>query len=87
VWGKLGRRVVLYLLTLQILLGAALLGWGLRVPTPHVVLAVAAWFGYMGANRLTGQPEQGKNVLVLCVLSTLMLFLAVYLGLRGAGVV
>ena len=86
VWFRLGRRITLYLVSLQILLGAALLVSGHRAPPPHYALATFGWAGYMGANYMSSQPDSGKNVLVLTVLSSAMTLLAAYIGARTMGV-
>src|ERR1700679_3139903 len=57
VWFKLGRRVTIYLLTLQIALGGVLFVAGVRAPVPHYVLAIAGWAGYMGANYMSREPD------------------------------
>jgi hypothetical protein len=79
----LGRRITLYLLSLQLLLGIVLMAQGLRAPTPHYVLALAGWAGYMGANYMGRQPDSKQNVLVLTVLSSAMILLAAYIGARA----
>ena len=83
VWFTLGRRITLYLLTLQILLGIVLLATGHRAPPPHYALAVVGWAGYMGANFMARQPDSKTNVLVLTVLSSAMVLLAAYIGARA----
>jgi hypothetical protein len=80
VWFKLGRRVTIYLLTLQIALGVVLLVAGVRAPMPHYVLAVAGWAGYMGANYMSREPDSGKNVFVLTLLSSALILLAAFVG-------
>jgi hypothetical protein len=82
VWFRLGRRITLYLLSLQLLLGIVLLVGGLRAPAPHFVLALVGWAGYMGANYISRQPDSKQNVLVLTVLSSAMVLLAAYIGAR-----
>lgn len=84
VWFRLGRRVTLYLLTLQILLGLGLFVMGLRAPAPHYALALVGWAGYMGANAMSRQPDSGKNVFVLTILSSAMILLAAYIGAATA---
>ena len=74
---------MLYLLSLQILLGIALIVGGLRAPSPHYALAIVGWAGYMGANYMSRQPDSKKNVLVLTVLSSAMVLLAAYIGSRA----
>jgi hypothetical protein len=85
VWWKLGRRIVLYLLTLQIALGVWAIVSGHQAPPPHYALAVLAWIGYMAANSMSGQPDQGRNVMILTVLSSAMVLLAAFIGARAAG--
>lgn len=85
VWWKLGRRIVLYLLTLQIALGAWLLFTGHQAPPPHYALAVLAWIGYMAANGMGKQPDQGRNVMILTVLSSAMVLLAAFIGAKAGG--
>jgi xanthosine utilization system XapX-like protein len=82
----LGRRITLYVLSLQILVGIALVVVGLRAPTPHYALALVGWAGLMGANFLSRQPDSKQNVLVMTVLSSAMLLLAAYIGARAAGI-
>jgi hypothetical protein len=83
VWFRLGRRITLYLLSLQLLLGIVLMSMGAHVPMPHYVLALVAWAGYMGANYMSRQPDSKRNVLVLTVLSSAMVLLAAYIGARA----
>jgi len=84
VWFRLGRRITIYLLTLQILLGIVLVIAGFRSPAPHFVLAVVGWAGYMGANYTSRQPDSRQNVLILTVLSSALVLLAAYIGAATA---
>jgi hypothetical protein len=86
VWVRTGRRITLYILTLQILLGIALIVSGLRAPSPHYALAILAWAGYMYANYLGRKDGQGKKVLVITILSSIMILFAAYIGSKAAGV-
>jgi hypothetical protein len=86
VWFRLGRRITLYLLSLQLLLGIVLLVEHHQAPPPHYALAIVGWTGYMGANYMSRQPDSGKNVLVLTILSSAMILLAAYIGARTMGV-
>lgn len=52
VWRKPERRITLYVVTLQILLGIWLLVGGLRVTWLHPALAIAGWSLYMAANAV-----------------------------------
>jgi hypothetical protein len=83
-WFRLGRRVSLYLLSLQLVLGLALIVFGLRAPAPHVVLAVCGWGGYMFASYLSRQPDSRQNVLVVTIISSAMILLAAFVGVRAA---
>src|ERR1700722_11489341 len=83
VWFRLGRRITLYAVTLQIVLGGVLLVLGHRAPPPHYVLAIVGWAGYMGANAMSRQPDSRQNVLVLTILSSAMILLAAYIGAAG----
>jgi hypothetical protein len=80
VWFRLGRRITLYLLSLQIVLGLVLIVQHHQAPPPHYALALVGWAGYMGANAIGRQPDSGKNVLVLTILSSAMVLLAAYIG-------
>jgi hypothetical protein len=86
VWFRLGRRITIYLLSLQILAGIVLIVLGRQAPAPHYVLGVAGWAGYMGASYMDRQPDSAKNVLVLTILASLLVLLAAFLGARAAGV-
>jgi multisubunit Na+/H+ antiporter MnhC subunit len=81
----MGRRIALYLLTLQILVGIGLIVIGLRAPTPHYILALVGWGGYMFANYLTREPDSRQNVLLLTILSSAMVLLAAFMGVRAGG--
>ena len=70
-WRYTGRRIALYLLTAQILLGAWLISTGLRPPMAHWLLAVAAWVLYMGANAATKRAPQSRLSLILSVVALL----------------
>jgi hypothetical protein len=79
VWQQLGRRVMLYALTLQIALGVWLIVQGLKAPSTHYALAIVAWIGYMAANAIWKRGR--KNVAIgITVACTLMVLVAFYLG-------
>jgi hypothetical protein len=82
VWFRLGRRITLYLLSLQLLLGIGVIVGGHRAPPRHYAGGLVGWLGYMGANYMERQPDSRKNVLVLTVLSSAMILLAAYIGAR-----
>jgi len=82
-WFRLGRRVSLYLLTLQLALGLALIIAGFRAPAPHYVLALFGWAGYMFAAYLGREPNSRQNVLIVTILSSAMILLAAFIGVRA----
>jgi hypothetical protein len=83
-WFRLGRRIALYLLSLQLVLGLVLIVAGLRAPAPHLVLGVCGWGGYMFAGYLDRQPDSRQNVLVVTILSSALILLAAFIGVRAA---
>jgi hypothetical protein len=85
VWQRTGRRVTLYVLTLQILLGIWLIVTGLRAPSEHYGLAIIAWIGYMAANGIARKEGRGNLVLAITVVSTLCVLGAAYLGAKAGG--
>jgi hypothetical protein len=85
VWRLSGRRITLYVLTLQILLGIGLVVSGLRAPSAHYGLAIVAWIGYMAANGIARRPGRERIVLAITVISSLLVFAAAYLGAKAAG--
>lgn len=60
-WWRWGRRMLLYALTLQILLGLWAAAAGMRPPLLHLAFAVLGWGGYMAANAVARRPR-GENV-------------------------
>jgi hypothetical protein len=83
VWRQLGRRITLYVLTLQILLGIWLIIAGLRAPSAHYSLAIVAWIGYMAANGISRRPGRANVVLAITIVSTLCVLGAAYLGAKA----
>ena len=82
VWRKLGRRVMIYVLTLQIVLGIVLIVNHLRAPSYHYAMAIVAWLGYMVANAL-GRRGNRNLVLAVTVISTLLVLVTFYVGQRA----
>ncbi len=80
VWWRTGRRITLYVVTLQILLGIVLMVQGLRVPPFHYGLAVAGWAGYMVANGMGRRGVDRRAVLLVSALSTVLLLVAFAIG-------
>ena len=83
VWQRLGRRITLYVVTLQILLGIVLMVQGLKVPWYHPALAVAGWAGYMAANALSRREGGRRNALIVAGLSSLLILIAYYVGMEA----
>jgi hypothetical protein len=81
VWRLPGRRITIYVLTLQILLGVYLLYVGYRVPLVHILCAVVAWALYMAANGIARRrPESRQLVLGLTIGATVLVVAACAIG-------
>jgi hypothetical protein len=85
VWRKPGRRITLYLLTVQIILGVYLLSRGIKVRPEHYTLAILAFVGYMVANAMSRRPGRERVVMIVTVVSTVFVLGALVLGLKAAG--
>jgi uncharacterized membrane protein YphA (DoxX/SURF4 family) len=85
VWRKPGRRITLYLLTLQIFLGIYLLTRGIKVRPEHYTLALVAFVGYMVANAMSSRPGRERVVMVVTVISTVLVLAALVIGLKAGG--
>jgi multisubunit Na+/H+ antiporter MnhB subunit len=80
VWQRTGRRITLYAVTLQILVGIVLVVQGVRGPWYHYALAVLAWAGYMAANALSRRPGGARTAIVVTVVSSLLVLIAFGIG-------
>ena len=81
VWQRTGRRITLYAVTVQILVGGALVVQGLRGPWYHYALAVLGWGGFMAANALSRRPGGSRTVLiVVTAVSSLLILVAFGIG-------
>ena len=83
VWRRPERRITLYVVTLQILIGIVLMVQGLRVPWYHPALAVAGWAGYMAANALARRQPGSRNALFIAGASSLLILIAYYVGMEA----
>jgi CHASE2 domain-containing sensor protein len=83
VWRRPERRITLYVVTLQILIGIVLMIEGLRVPGIHPALAVVGWAGYMVANAFARRPERRTLGLVIAGVSSLLILVAYYIGMEA----
>lgn len=87
VWNRNGRRIALYVLTLQILVGIWLMAVGYKIRPEHYSLAVLAWIGYMAANGIGKRPGRENIVLAITIVSTVMVFVAAYIGAKAAALI
>lgn len=87
VWRTLGRRITLWVVTVQILIGIVLMTQGLRVNPLHPALAVIAWAGYMASNAVARR-QGTRAALIVAGISTVLLLVTFGLGqnaVRAAG--
>ncbi|MEA2664157.1 MAG: hypothetical protein QOI11_1101 [Candidatus Eremiobacteraeota bacterium] len=80
VWQLRGRRITLYVVTLQIALGVVLMVQGLRVPWYHSALAILGWAGYMAANALARREGRARQALIVTAVSSLLILIAFAVG-------
>jgi hypothetical protein len=80
IWWPLGRRVMLYLLTVHILVGGWLLSTHLKAPTLHYAFALIGWFGYMAANGIGRRAGKENVALGITILSSIFVLLAFAIG-------
>ena len=83
VWRLPERRVTLYVVTLQILIGIWLMVQGLRVPWYHPALAVLGWAGYMAASAIARRRPGSRNALIVAGLASLLILVAYYAGMEA----
>jgi hypothetical protein len=83
VWQLPGRRITLYAVTLQILIGIVLVVQGVKAPWYHYALAVVAWIGYMAANGLARRSPAARNIMLISGASTLLILIAFYVGMHA----
>ena len=80
VWQRTGRRITLYAVTLQILVGVVLVVQGVRGPWYHYALAVLGWIGYMAASALSRRPGGARPALIVVAVSSLLVLIAFGIG-------
>ena len=83
VWRRPERRITLYVVTLQIVIGIVLMVQGGRVPWYHPALAVLGWVGYMAANAIARRDPSSRNALVVSALASLLILIAYYVGMEA----
>lgn len=74
--------MTLFLLTLQIVLGIALIGAHLRAPSSHYLAAVLGWGGLMAAGALERRNNRNLTLSVTAI-SSLCVLIAFYLGMHA----
>lgn len=80
VWQLRGRRITLYVVTLQIVLGVVLMVQGLQVPWYHYGLALVAWGGYMAANAMARREGRARPALIVTIVASALLLIAFAIG-------
>jgi hypothetical protein len=80
VWWPLGRRVMLYVVTLQILLGGWVLATHLKAPSLHYGFAVLGWIGYMVANGIGRRAGRENLALAITIASSACILVAFSIG-------
>jgi hypothetical protein len=80
IWRTPDRRITLYVVTLQILIGVVLVIEGLRAPSIHYALAVLGFAGYMVANALARRGRSRAIVLTIAIVSSVLVLLAFMIG-------
>jgi hypothetical protein len=81
VWQQWGRRIMLYLLTVQILVGGWVIYSGLKVWPIHYTLALIAWFGYMAANAVGRRAGKENLALGITLASSVFVLIAFGIGM------
>ncbi len=84
VWQLRGRRITLYVVTLQIVLGVVLIVRGLDVPWYHYALGILGWVGYMAANAIARRDERSRRALIVTVVSSLLILITFGIGQHAA---
>jgi hypothetical protein len=83
VWRRPQRRIVLYFVTVQIILGLIAMFSGYRPIAAHLALAILGWAGYMAANGLERDPAKLPIARIIAGASSLCLLFAFYLGRKA----
>jgi len=80
IWRTSDRRIALYIVTLQVLIGIVLVVQGLRAPSLHYALAILGFIGYMVANAMARRAAGRPIVLATAILSSVLLLVAFAVG-------
>jgi hypothetical protein len=79
IWWNLGRRILLYVLSLHILIGIWVVVSGNAAPVMHYIFAVLAWIGYMVANGVARRGRE-RAALGIAVASSALVLVAFGIG-------
>lgn len=71
---------MLYLLTLQIIVGAWVIFSGLKAPSLHYAFALIAWFGYMAAGAVGKRAGKENVALAITIASSVLILIAFSIG-------
>lgn len=85
-WRRVGRRVTLYLFTLQILLGLLAIAQGWHPPLAHWLCAVLGWVLLMAANGIERRHPDSTLPVWLAVVAILLTGAAYGIGEHAARV-
>jgi hypothetical protein len=80
IWWPWGRRIMLYLLTVHILVGGWVLSQHLQAPALHYVFALLGWFGYMAANGIGRRAGKENAALAITIFSSVLVLIAFAIG-------
>jgi alkylation response protein AidB-like acyl-CoA dehydrogenase len=83
VWRQPERRVTLYVVTLQIIIGIVLVVQHFRAPAAHYALGVLGWAGYMVANGLARRSDRAGLVRIVAGVSSILILVGYYLGMHA----
>jgi membrane-associated PAP2 superfamily phosphatase len=83
IWRRPERRITLYVVTLQIVIGVILVIQHLRAPSLHYALAILGWAGYMVANAFARRPERARLALVIAAVSSILLLIGFSVGMQA----
>jgi hypothetical protein len=83
VWRRRERRITLYVVALQIIIGVVLMVQGVSVPWYHPALAVLGWIGYMAANAIGRRDPASRRALVISAASSVLILVAYYVGMHA----
>jgi hypothetical protein len=83
VWRRPERRITLYAVTLQIVIGIVLMVQGVGAPWYHPALAVLGWIGYMAANAVARRDPGSRRALILSGVASALILVAFYAGMHA----